>query len=133
MTFTEWQRLAIGVPFLTHGRDRDGWDCWGLVIAAYRDVLGVDLPDFTYASARDYRALAREFGTRGAGYWKPCNPDPMAVACIYRRGRVIHAGLVAGKGRIMHVEEGIETCIEPAARMRIEGYYVPAGRSPAPV
>lgn len=127
VTLDQWCRRAIGVPFLEHGRDYDGWDCWGLVIAAYRDVAGVAVPDYTYQTVSDYRALARLFTDRGGASWHPVAiPAPMAVACIYRRGRVIHAGLVVPGRRIMHVEQGIETCAESAANMRVEGYYVPA-------
>lgn len=127
MTLTDWCRRAIGVPFLAHGRDYDGWDCWGLVIAAYRDVAGVAVPDYAYASIDDHRALAANFNQRQGGDWRRlAAPEPMAVACIYRRGRVIHAGLVVASRRIVHVERGVDTCMESASNMRIEGFYVPA-------
>jgi hypothetical protein len=50
----------------------------------------------------------------------------MAVACIYRRGHPIHCGLVLPNRRIMHVEEGVQTCHEPFDRFRVEGFYCPA-------
>ena len=123
---------AIGVPFVEHGRDYEGWDCWGLCIRAYKDVLGVNLPDFSYTDTQEYRALKNSFETRADGFWQRSQPGNMSVACIYRRGLVIHAGLSFGK-KILHVEKGIETCLEPAGRMRIEGYYEPACHAAAPV
>lgn len=133
-TLDEWCRRAIGVPFLPHGRDYDGWDCWGLVVCAYRDVAGVAIPDYAYDSVDDHRGLITMFGDRAGGYWRQLSaPEPMAIAAIYRRGHVIHAGLVVTDRRIMHVERGIETCMESAANLRIEGHYVPADRSATPV
>lgn len=133
MDFTAWQRRAIGVPFVSGGRDYNGWDCWGLVVCAWRDVRGVDVPDYAYPSVNDYRRLARLFTDRGASHWRSLVlPEPMSVACIYRRGRVIHAGLYAGNGRIIHVEEGVETCLEKVTNVRVEGWYAPHSRA-APV
>lgn len=39
-------RSYVGVPFRHRGRDRNGIDCGGLIIAALRD-LGYDPPDMT--------------------------------------------------------------------------------------
>lgn len=133
MTLTDFQRRAIGVPFVEDGRDYTGWDCWGLVMAAYRDVLGVTLPDYGPNGAHTARALLRQFTQRECSFWQRSDPAPMAVACIFRRGRVIHAGLVVPRRYIMHVEQGVETCMEPVKDFRIEGFYVPAGGNPTPV
>lgn len=133
MDLAVFTRKAIGVPFVPHGRDYDGWDCWGLVVRAYADVLGAALPDYQYESIADYRRLARLFTDRSQAHWRPSPAVPMAVAAIYRRGRVIHAGLVITPRRIMHVEDGINTVCEPIERFRIEAYYVPADRGAPPV
>ena len=127
MTLDEWQRRAIDVPFVPLGRDYDGWDCYGLAVAAYRDVLGVMLPDFDYPSVRDFTNIANIFTTQIAPAWQSSDGAVMDVACIFRRGLPIHAGLVVSGNRIMHVEHGIATCHEPKTRFRIEGYYVPTG------
>ncbi len=132
MTFGDFVSDAIGVPFYEFGRSYNGWDCWGLVIRAYRDVLEVDLPDFDYNDITDHRALLRHFDTRSDKFWVECDPHDMAVACIYRKGRVIHAGLCYDD-RILHVERGIETCLEKPSRMRIEGYYEPANGGSASI
>lgn len=123
---------SIGVPFVEHGRDYDGWDCWGLCIRAYKDVLGVNLPDFIYTDTAAYKALKSNFDTRSGGFWQTANPGNMSVACIFRRGLVIHAGLSIGH-KILHVEKGIQTCLEPAKKMRIEGYYEPTSHAAASV
>jgi probable lipoprotein NlpC len=127
MTLNEFQRKAIGVPFVERGRDYEGWDCWGLVVAAYRDVLGIHVPDYVdYYSTQEYRLIARVFAGRSGDEWVKVDPRPMAIACIYRRGVVIHVGLVVPGRKIMHVEQGVETCLQPITSFRIEGCYAPA-------
>ena len=37
--------VGIPVPFMEQGRDRAGWDCWGVIVCAYREVYGIELPD----------------------------------------------------------------------------------------
>ena len=133
MTLTEWQRRAVGTPFVPFGRDYTGWDCYGAVVVAYRAVFGVELPDFYYPSVKEYATIGRIFLNDIKPAWTPVQSRPMAVACIYRRGLPIHAGLVVENNRILHVEHGIETCIQPAADFRVEGYYEPACRTTAPV
>lgn len=130
MNQDDFVRRAIGVPFRQMGRDYDGWDCWGLVIRAYSDVLGVKIPDFDYNAVSNYKLLARHFTTRATGFWDKTDKHDMAVACIYRRGLVIHAGVVIGN-KILHVEEGIETCLERISRFRIEGFYAPSNAAPS--
>ena len=127
MTFDEWMRKATvpAVPFVAEGRDFDGWDCWGLVMSAYREVKDIAVPDYTYG-IENLRQLAVLFKDRERKRWQRVEtPEPMAVACIFRRGSVIHAGLVATKRRIIHVENGVETCLQPISDFRVEGYYVP--------
>ena len=127
MTLEEFQRRAIGVPFLEHGRDYDGWDCWGLVVCAFRDVLGVEVPDYVVDHTRynksGYRQITQCFEDRNGGFWQQTDCQPMRVACIFRRGLLIHAGLCVDKRRILHVERGIETCLERITRFNVEGFY----------
>lgn len=126
MTFDEFQRKAIGVPFLEGGRDYSAWDCWGLCISGHRDVLGIDVPDHKYASPFNYRQIAKLLDKRNTAHWNKIEPAPMAIAMIYRRGAVIHAGLVAPGRKILHVEKGVATCLEPIGNFRIEGFYAPS-------
>lgn len=122
MNVADFYRLAVGVPFVEHGRDFGGWDCWGLCLVAYQEVLGVALPDFTYETVKDVARLESQFGARSA-YVRGCEPCVMDVAVIFRRNRAIHAGLVVPGRRILHVEIGIETCAEPFNNFRVEGFY----------
>lgn len=134
MDLQAFARRAIGVPFLEGGRDFDGWDCYGLCFAAYKFVLGAALPDRRDYAIREYAAIAKIFDARSSVLWKRLDAaQPMALAAIYRRNAVIHTGLVLPNRRILHVEEGIETCAQPFAAFRVEGFYVPTDSIAAPV
>ena len=42
----EFVNSFVGVPYEVNGRDRQGWDCWGVVMAVFQEVRGVRLPDW---------------------------------------------------------------------------------------
>lgn len=35
----------LGIQYKNMGRDLTGLDCWGLVMALYKDILNIELPD----------------------------------------------------------------------------------------
>ena len=125
MTAEQFVERAVCVPFLDKGRDYDGFDCWGLVVCYYRDVLGTALPAYDdYDTVRNHKALVRLF-TSNAQEWRKV-PDAVegCVALIYRRGLPLHAGVAICRGsRILHCEERVGTIHEPVARFRVEGFY----------
>ena len=60
MTAEQFVERAVCVPFLDKGRGYDGFDCWGLVVCYYRDVLGIELPSYDgYDSVQNHRAVAK--------------------------------------------------------------------------
>lgn len=129
MTLADFTRAAIGVPFREKGRDRDGWDCWGLVVCAFRAVRGVPLPGYadSYDGVRDADRLAKIVARETAlGWQKVERPAPMDVAILLRRRRPSHCALVLDRRRMLHVEEGVATCIEPLSRWTIDGIWRPA-------
>lgn len=106
-----WCAPYIGVPFVSHGRDRRGVDCWGLVALVYRDVFGIALPDPAaapaggYADARDRDAVARLVGAM-APAWRPVAAPAIGdVVLFYRRGVPAHIGVHVAPGRMLHACE----------------------------
>lgn len=103
---------AIGVPFKDRGRDHTGWDCWGLIWRAYCDVLGLELPCLEDVpalqnwQAKDIFALVhREHIEVHPGQERPGD-------VLVFRGLPVHVALVVEPGLMLHVEEGIATCVE---------------------
>ena len=126
MTWKDFVRKSIGVPFLQKGRDYDGWDCWGLVCVAYHDVLGIELPSYTdtYDSTKELRKLYNSFMS-GKQEWRECKKIG-SVALIKRMNLPIHVGILVDGNYIIHCEEKVRTIQEPCSYFRIEGYYEPA-------
>lgn len=121
----------IGIPYLDKGRGRSGLDCWGLVRLVYRDLLGIDLPSYLdrYMTAADRKAIAALI----AGELDPwqqigAGQEVMFDAVLMREGRLSrHIGLVTEPGRVLHVNEGHTSRIEPYRHgllaNRVVGFY----------
>ena len=111
MTWEQFTERAVLTPFLDKGRSYDGWDCWGLVVCYYRDVLGTEIPAYGgYGSVKDLRAVAQGFVEAiSTDRWKNVGPPQDGyVAVIYRRGLPLHAGVVVCRGsRILHCEQRV--------------------------
>ena len=125
MTADQFIKRAIRVPFLDKGRGWAGWDCWGLVVCYYGDVLGIALPAYDdYDTVQNHKALVRLFTSNAQKWIKVPGALDGRVALIFRSGLPLHAGLVIANGRrILHCEEGVGTVSEPIERFRIEGIY----------
>lgn len=127
MTLNEFVGQSIGLPFRPHGRG-PAYDCYGLVVEAYRQVLGIEVPDYggDYPCFRDHARLNAVVDNAIAHDWQRVNdPQPMDAVVIYRDGRPIHIGLYLGGGQVLHIEHGIDATVQPVADFRIEGYYRP--------
>jgi len=131
MTLDDFIRRALKVPFLEQGRDYDGWDCWGLVYCAYRDVMGVELPSYTENYHRldvlGSPSLAKLIQSQ-LPYWETVtSPEKMDVAIFRLAGRPVHIGLMVDKNRALHTEVRRGSFVEPIYnvmwRGRLEGLY----------
>ena len=126
MDWIDFLHEAIRVPFKEHGRDYDGWDCWGLVVCGYRDVLGIELPDYSelYDSTRKFKRLSEVFcDRRDNGQWVAGGSHVGSVAVILRRQLPIHEGIVFQPGAIIQCEEGVNTVVDYQDKLKIEGFY----------
>lgn len=108
----------IGIPFLDHGRDREGCDCWGLCKLVYKEVLGVDLPDLGDSYSEAY-ARGEVDTTVAATVGQEWNEDvttqpwkPLDVMIFTRAGVECHVGLYVRPGEMLHVIEGTAAAYE---------------------
>ena len=87
LMWNQFAEQAIATPFLDGGRSLAGWDCWGLVVCAYRDVLGISLPSYDdYDTVQNHKVLARLFTSKVPEWRKVPKATDGCVALIYRRG-----------------------------------------------
>ena len=130
MNWTEFTQKAMFVPFVEHGRDYLGWDCGGLVICAYRDVLDIELPDNgeDYSSVRDFKGVSKMMSRDRDNLWQVCTPKLGAVVLILRRARPIHVGIFMPPDNVLHCDEDINTVRQRTTYIRIEGFYEYCGQ-----
>jgi cell wall-associated NlpC family hydrolase len=128
-----WAAERIGAPFVVKGRTRAGYDCAGLLLDAYREVYGIELPTFTnrYEDLRDRAAIAAVINEQ-RDQWRPViagqeRPGDAILLRIF--GLPIHVGLVIARGQFLHAIEGLGVCLEDYRliqwRRRVLGFYRP--------
>jgi cell wall-associated NlpC family hydrolase len=107
LPIADWEAL-VGIPFVHGGRTRQGLDCWGLVMEAYR-MLGIALPDPFLAVAPTWSqdAPAEEWqafvGRILIDWRKTPAPVPGGVGVFSRYLRVPdHIGIVLDGTRFLH-------------------------------
>ncbi len=134
-----WAGRYIGLPFVEHGRNLAGADCWGLVTVIYREEAGIELPPFSgcYVSTAEhehlesliakerevlpFRTIAerlgesdRDYAVRLAGLVRPLD-----VLILKETGSLCHLGVAIGGGRFLHTMEG-RGCIMSVFDPRME-------------
>jgi len=133
LTLGEFIEKALHVRFKDKGRDYSAWDCYSVVLLAYRDILGVELPSFAddYVNAGDTKASRRvihDIVLRQKQNWDKVD-DPQALdVALFRFGDTqTHVGLMIDKNRFIHCERKINTVIERIDsakwKKRVEGVY----------
>lgn len=138
MDTLEFCRRSIGVPFIEKGRSFSGWDCWGLVFVAHKECFGISVPTYTdsYIAAKPSGDLARLISAErdGEQWIEICPGDVVAGDVVLLRvaGRPVHVGLSISGKTMLHVEAGIDTCLEkfdgPLWANRVIGFWRHADR-----
>lgn len=126
MNIEEFARKAITVPFVPHGRGWKGWDCWGLMYMAYKEVRGIGLPryDKDYQSVKDRALLEALFAHGIESQWKTVTEAQACDGIMYRmNGNVCHVGLAVNDKKMIHTEHGIGTTYENIKTYNVEGIY----------
>jgi len=112
-----WAARYIGLPFLEHGRDIYGLDCWGLVRLVLKEEFDIDVPSYTenYSSTLAQEEIG-DFVPNVAKDWQdiPLGEEkPGDVLVMRMRGQPMHVGMILGNRRMLHIEQGINSAIEP--------------------
>lgn len=131
-----WAAGYVGLPFRVGGRHRSGVDCWGLLVVVLQERFGLDVPVFDgidFAGDRDRRSIA-QFMAEHMDNWievPPGQEQPGDGILLRMMGHPIHVGVVVAKGWMLHIEEGIDACLErydgPRWHRRVMGFYRYAG------
>lgn len=123
-------RNYAGVPFLEHGRDLDGWDCWGLYRKIYFDFSGVMLPEFSDCYddiIKDRKAIGDEIKAQTMKWKEVDDPEEGDGILLRLRGIPMHIGYVLPKQQFIHCEADNSTVIENYThtlwKNRVLGFY----------
>lgn len=98
-----WSNNYIKVPFKERGRDRDGADCWGLVMLVYLEQLGVKLPSLLfYEDTFDFSTIRKLVSEQTASDdWEEVErgqEKPFDVVVSRMVGYETHVGIVVKRG-----------------------------------
>ena len=125
-----WVADYIGSPYLEHGRDRAGCDCWGLVRLVLSEQWGKVLPDL----GSDYGAVEASITQRLISQTsalieaeKVADYQPGDIVVLRVLGVPSHVGVIVGRWHFLHVQRGTDSAISrldsSANAHRIEGVY----------
>lgn len=124
-----WLEDYIGLPFLAKGRTRAGLDCWGLVRLVLLECCGVALPLWVegYENIEPNPRTAAWLRECAGSFTPVTEARPGDILLFRIGGDLAHVGLDIGAGRMLHIHEGINACIErwrgPRWLPRLEGIY----------
>ncbi len=107
----------VGIPFLDHGRDRRGCDCWGLVRLVHLLEERIELPLHGEVSARELLEIARRVrAATASAVWVDVTDRPrqamdvvLMKAAEAKGSRAWHLGIMRDPKTILHTEEGVDS------------------------
>lgn len=128
----QWAERYVGIPYKTHGRDREGCDCWGLFNMIWREQLGKELPP--YDGVDWYHGQKPENVSAGALAYSENfveilrGNEKLGDGLLLRlRGHPFHCGIVLSPGWMLHTHDGAGSCIEAYETIwwskRVTGIY----------
>lgn len=102
----DWLRI----PYVAHGRDAAGCDCWGLARLARHALRGDWLPEYGAVDPADKAEMTRVAGQVVGGGFRECDPRPGALAAVWRGAMCLHVGIVIeADGRLAVLETNRST------------------------
>lgn len=115
----EWVNDYVGVPYVRNGRTRAGWDCWGVVLAVYRDRLGLELPDWQYQVPFEREqfldSIEGAIGAEAERVEVIEAPEQWALGLVHYAARPHHVGVVVGNS-VLHAQPYCGTVCDPLPR-----------------
>jgi probable lipoprotein NlpC len=126
-----WSARLVGLPWRERGRSRDGVDCYGLAVLAFREVHGIELAGFedAYASVAELAEISALISGNSAQWpWRPVQAAREFDVALFRRGHLqTHVGIVVDANRMLHIEQDREAIVETFTsgrwRHRHLGFY----------
>lgn len=116
----------VGVPYLEHGRDFNGCDCFGLVRLALARELRIYLPDWRPES-HEPQGRFKAIESHIDSFKRVDLPEVGDIGIFVFESLPTHVGLYVGNGLLLHTLQGRQACIErlssPLLRGRAREWY----------
>lgn len=107
MTALEFCELANGKPWVNRAEGMDCFDCWGLVIASFRHVDGLEMPQSEKYGDPNCSTGEAATDVLSTGLYSQCEPTEGAIVCVYdNHGNMTHVGRILC-GRVLHASMGL--------------------------
>jgi len=137
-----WADKYIGIPWVSHGRGPEGYDCWGLIRFIAKDQFGWDWPSYddtyTLGSQADDVSVYKVNEGLIKDWHKIHDDDQSAFKYIDRtiqgdiiwlkhKSHVVHMGMMLDTRKFIHVSATTDSIISRADHFiwknKILGYY----------
>lgn len=123
---THWAAQYLGKPWVSGASGPDAYDCYGLILAVYREQYGVDLPLLNVDATRSL-SIAKAMRDYEYGDWQPV--DAQCEGDVIQMGHARHPHHVglwldSDGGRILHSLEGSGVVAQTPASLRLHGWNI---------
>jgi cell wall-associated NlpC family hydrolase len=96
VTEDEFVLRIVGTPCKRWRGDWEACDCWGMLVLAHREILGIEVGPMPHVT------LADGFAAMGS-HWPRCEPQPGSCAFMAWRDEVPeHCGFLLKGNRVLH-------------------------------
>lgn len=122
-----------GIPYKHLGRDKNGVDCWGLIMLIYKDKLNIQLQDIGDIGEVDY---AKNWSLQGKDYfmenyqsrWERVTTPKIFDIVLLRNSRGIanHAGVMLNSNSFINCLKGgvvVSRITDAVWKGRLVGFF----------
>ena len=119
----------IGIQYKSHGRDKQGSDCWGILYLFYKTIFNIEIPRYEigYKNADDFDSVSCKINSH-LNEWKEVKSPVFGDVVLFNiAGKTVHAGVYLNESEFLHSLSGHDSAIDRldsfAWRKRISAYY----------
>lgn len=122
----------LGIPFKNRGRDKQGCDCWGLVMLVYESLDKI-IPDFKISCEEPLNIhQAYRNSSSMEDVWRPLRIPRIPSVAVFSLDiknpfACNHLGVAISGRQFLHTMQGKNSCLEkfghPFWKQRLVGFY----------